>query len=210
MSRLSIYTKLQEARVALQKMKLKKSGENSYSKFKYFELMDFIPQMNELFLNLKLASNFSIVNDEAVLLICDTEEETEPIKFTLPVKEAEVKGCTPVQNLGALNTYLKRYLYLNALEIVEADALDPIAGSSAICTNANATKTKRALAKEEPPADEDTDLILGIAELTTIKGITSYFNTYQCKVKDKSAFISAINARRTQIQKETKNDNSGD
>ena len=35
-----------------------------------------------------------------------------------------MKGCHPVQNEGATITYLKRYLYLNAFEISEADVLD--------------------------------------------------------------------------------------
>ena len=37
---------------------------------------------------------------------------------------ASLKGCHPVQNEGATITYLKRYLYLNAFEISEADVLD--------------------------------------------------------------------------------------
>ena len=34
------------------------------------------------------------------------------------------KGCHEVQNLGAVQTYLKRYLYQNCFEIVEADQLN--------------------------------------------------------------------------------------
>ena len=35
-----------------------------------------------------------------------------------------MKGCHEVQNLGAVETYVKRYLYQNAFEIVEADSLN--------------------------------------------------------------------------------------
>jgi hypothetical protein len=45
--------------------------------------------------------------------------------------EAQLKGCHPVQNLGATQTYLRRYLYVLALEIVEHDALDATTGSEA-------------------------------------------------------------------------------
>ena len=40
------------------------------------------------------------------------------------MSEAQLKGCHPVQNLGAVETYIKRYLYQNCFEIVENDALD--------------------------------------------------------------------------------------
>ncbi len=45
--------------------------------------------------------------------------------------EANLKGCYPIQNLGAVETYSRRYLYVTALEIVEHDALDATTGSEA-------------------------------------------------------------------------------
>jgi hypothetical protein len=38
--------------------------------------------------------------------------------------EANLKGCHPIQNLGAVETYTRRYLWVSAMEIVEHDALD--------------------------------------------------------------------------------------
>ena len=35
-----------------------------------------------------------------------------------------LKGCHPIQNLGAVQTYIRRYLWVTAMEIVEHDALD--------------------------------------------------------------------------------------
>jgi hypothetical protein len=40
------------------------------------------------------------------------------------MSSASLKGCHEVQNLGAVETYIKRYLYQNCFEIVEGDALD--------------------------------------------------------------------------------------
>ena len=37
---------------------------------------------------------------------------------------ASLKGCHEVQNLGAVESYVRRYLYLTAFEIVESDCLD--------------------------------------------------------------------------------------
>jgi len=41
-----------------------------------------------------------------------------------PMSTAALKGCHAVQNLGAVQTYLRRYLWVTALEIVEHDAID--------------------------------------------------------------------------------------
>jgi hypothetical protein len=47
-----IYDKLQQARIALQSMELKKSGHNKFAGYKYFELGDFLPAVNNIFGNL--------------------------------------------------------------------------------------------------------------------------------------------------------------
>lgn len=127
--KLNVYQRLQKARVELQKMNIKKSGENKYSAFKYFELKDFIPPLNEIFLNCGLSSNFSIVGDIANLFIINIDNPDENILFTSPIAEVTLKGCTAIQAVGATHTYMKRYLYLNALEITEDDILDKEAGN---------------------------------------------------------------------------------
>jgi hypothetical protein len=40
------------------------------------------------------------------------------------MSSAALKGCHEVQNLGAVQTYLRRYLWTNAFEIVEHDSID--------------------------------------------------------------------------------------
>lgn len=124
----NVYIKLQQARVALQEKNIKKSGKNNYSGFTYYELADFIPTVNIIFRNLHLCSNFSIKDNEAQLIIINSEKPDEQIIFTMPTATLELKGCTAVQALGGVNTYCRRYLYLNALEIVESDMLDGEAG----------------------------------------------------------------------------------
>lgn len=126
---LNVYQRLQNARVELQKMNIKKSGENKYSGFKYFELKDFIPPLNEIFNKAGLSSNFSITDNIANLFIVNVDKPEENILFTSPIAEAPLKGCTPIQSVGAVHTYMKRYLYLNALEITEDDILDKEAGN---------------------------------------------------------------------------------
>jgi hypothetical protein len=124
---MSVYKKLQDVRVELQKTPLKKSGKNKHIGFEYFELGDFLPTVQELFLKHKLSSNFSIVQDEARLLVIDIEDNSQAL-FTTPTAAATLVKATPVQELGAMHTYVRRYLYVNALEIIENDIVDPAMG----------------------------------------------------------------------------------
>ena len=125
---MSIYLKLQQVRVELQKSPIKKSGQNNFTKFHYFELADFLPTVNELLLKYKLADVFSLYTDRAELVIYDAESD-QKITFTSATAPAEMKSVTPIQMKGAENTYMRRYLLLNALNIVENDVLDPLVGS---------------------------------------------------------------------------------
>ena len=119
----NIKAKLQEARVRLQETSLQKSGKNAYAGFKYYELKDFMPAVNSIFNDLGICSNFSIEDGVATLEIMDVDDNNS-IKFTSPIANVDMKGCTAIQGIGAMHTYMKRYLYLNALEIVENDILD--------------------------------------------------------------------------------------
>lgn len=124
----NVYLRLQRARVALQNLNIKKTGENKYSNFKYFELSNFIPPLNEILLKNGLTTNFSIAEEQAKLTVINVDNPEEQILFTSPIADAPLKGCTPIQSIGAIHTYMKRYLYLNALEITEDDILDKNAG----------------------------------------------------------------------------------
>jgi hypothetical protein len=118
-----VYKKLQNARIKLQQTKLTKSGHNKFAGYDYFELGDFLPAINEIFSELGLCSIVSFGKELATLTIIDTHDDSE-IVITSPMAEAQLKGCHPIQNLGAVETYSRRYLYVTALEIVEHDALD--------------------------------------------------------------------------------------
>lgn len=133
-------------RVDLQNSKLKKSGKNKFAGFDYFELADFLPRLNELMLEEGINDNFRITNDLAILTLIKGEEKQE---YTIPfvifdtpltfkkdkngnyVKDKngeyiQVPSMQDIQYLGALNTYYKRYLYLNAFGIVENDIVDKV------------------------------------------------------------------------------------
>ena len=120
---MAVLRKLMQARVKLQNMELKKSGENKFAGYKYFELADFLPQTMQIFHDLDLASYISFTADEAKLCIEDLEDGTS-ISICSPMAEANLKGAHPIQNLGAVESYQRRYLWLTAMEIVEHDIID--------------------------------------------------------------------------------------
>ncbi len=128
---MSVYKKLQDARIKLQNTKLTKSGKNKFAGYEYFELGDFLPAVQKICNEVGLCGAVSYTNDLAYLNIYDVETN-DCVVFTSPMSKAELKGCHDVQNLGAVQTYLRRYLWTAAFEIVEHDALDATTGNHAV------------------------------------------------------------------------------
>lgn len=121
---MNIYQKRQECIVGLQKLKLKMTGENTYSHYKYYELGDFLPQLNQLMNENHLAAIFKYTNEEATLTIIDTDKIEDKIEFSTPIELTQLKGCNGMQNIGGTQTFARRYLYIMAFEISEPDTLN--------------------------------------------------------------------------------------
>ena len=126
---MSVHKKIMQARVSLQQSKLTKSGNNKFAGYKYFELGDFLPAAQQIFVELGLCGIVSFGAEEATLTITDTEDNSHLV-ITSPMSTAALKGCHAVQNLGAVQTYIRRYLWVAALEIVEHDAIDMTTGKA--------------------------------------------------------------------------------
>ena len=124
---MSVYQKLNEARSQFHTLKLKKSGLNKFAGYSYFELADFLIPALEVFKQHYLCAYISFANDLATMRIVDVTDGTT-IEITSPMSSAALKGCHEVQNLGAVQSYLRRYLWVTAMEIVEHDALDSSEG----------------------------------------------------------------------------------
>jgi SpoU rRNA methylase family enzyme len=122
----NVYTKLMQARLKLQSTALNKSGHNKFAGYKYFELGDFLPTVQNIFSELGLCGVVSYDTELAKLTITDG---TDSIVITSPMGSAALKGCHEVQNIGAVETYQRRYLWVTAMEIVEHDVLDATTGT---------------------------------------------------------------------------------
>ena len=120
---MNVFEKLNEARLRFQNAGVSKSGHNKFAGYTYYELADILPVINKLANELKFCCIINYKQDLATLDFCDIEKD-EKITFSCPMCTTTVKGATEVQCEGAVITYLKRYLYQNCFEIVEADMLD--------------------------------------------------------------------------------------
>lgn len=148
-----VHKKLMAARVALQGKKLTKTGLNKFAGYKYFELGDFLPEIQTIFNDLGLCGVVSYGVTEATLCITDVDDGTI-IVISSPMAAAELKGAHPIQNLGAIETYQRRYLWMTAMEIVEHDIIDsgpPKTGLEDIRVRVNDVEIVKAQPKEEPP-----------------------------------------------------------
>ena len=81
---MSVYKKLQDARIKLQNTALKKSGHNKFAGYHYFELGDFLPHIQNICANMGLCGVVSFNHEMAFLQIIDTEDGTS-IMFTSPM-----------------------------------------------------------------------------------------------------------------------------
>ncbi len=122
--KLNIFQKMQKARVELQNKDLKKTGYNKYSNYKYFELGDFLPYINDICNELGLYTEFSYEEKSAALTVYNTENLEEKRVWTTPVEVATLKGCSTIQNIGGTQSFARRYLYMMAFEIAETDVID--------------------------------------------------------------------------------------
>jgi len=180
-----VYQKLQTARIKLQSMTLKKSGHNKFAGYQYFELGDFLPTINEIFHELGLCSVVSFT-------------------FSSPMAEAQLKGCHPIQNLGAVETYQRRYLYVTALEIVEHDALDATTGQDAPkASKAVTVDVFDSISKEEQDWLENTAMeVRLLIKKDDMQGALDFINMQQFDADLKTAFWSRLDSKeRSAIKK---------
>lgn len=162
---MNVFEKLNKARVMFQEANVKKSGQNKYAGYTYFELNDILPICNKICNEIKAVCVLNFTETVATLQFIDCEKTDDVITFTSPMSEATLKGCHKVQNLGAVETYIKRYLYQNCFEIAENDALDsqPINNNQNV-NNENNTSNSGTQKKESLPkwTKEQSDSMSGL------------------------------------------------
>ena len=119
---MTVYRKLQAARHELVNSGIKKTGHNKFGGWYYYELGDFIPTVHKIFDAVGLCGVVTF-GEMAMLTIYDTEDGSS-VQFFSPIVYAENSKGQAIQVLGSTHTYLRRYLWLLAMEITESDQID--------------------------------------------------------------------------------------
>lgn len=157
---MNIYEKMNVAKLSILKTNLKKSGENKFAGFKYYELADILPTIIQVCNDLKLFTSISFREDVALLQIVNIEEPTEHLEYLSPMKELQLKGCNAIQALGGTETYQRRYLYMTAFDIIENDMFDAVVEEEEKTINATIEKSIREMIKNHKKSDEEVIRIL--------------------------------------------------
>jgi hypothetical protein len=122
---MSVFKKLQKARRMVLESGIEKSGHNKFSNYHYFELGDFIPSAHKVFDEIGLCGVVRFGEVIATLTVYDADGDGS-VEFATPIVYAENAKGQAIQSLGSTHTYLRRYLWLLALELVENDVIDSL------------------------------------------------------------------------------------
>ena len=201
-SKMNVFQKLLEARAKFLEANVQKSGKNMHLSFKYFELEDIVPVATRIFAEVGLVSIVNFTNDTATMTLVNTDSQ-DTVSFSAPfnqlspiVSNTGKQATNEMQALGSSITYMRRYLYMIALDICEPDDVDANLGKGeapkkeeAPKATAPATVEGRAEVKEELTAPEEnaTDL--------QIKGLKKVCKQLKDAQPEKEELIADIAVR---------------
>ena len=198
---LNIYEKLAYARSQFLKANIKKSGVNRFAEYKYFELADIVPAATEIFGKIGLLFVTSFSHELASGVLINTDKPEERLEFTSPMRQLTTVSQTgknkmnEVQGLGAEETYQRRYLYMMALDIVEADTFDAIQGKedapAETSKPASAPKAKQVSPEKRQEIAKEVIDADGAASDLQIKSIKTALKRLRDKGGDHEDYVKA-------------------
>ena len=160
---MNLFEKIQAIRVELREQNLKPTGKNEFAKYSYFELDDFLPQLNRLMKEHKMTAIASFTIETASLTAINIEAPEERFVVTSPFSSASLKGCHEVQCIGAVETYQRRYLYQALFDIGEKDGIDGTFNPTEPRTQQSRPKTQP---QQNKPQNANNDVKSKYAEMT--------------------------------------------
>jgi hypothetical protein len=178
----NVYQRLLTARAKFLEADVQKTGKNMHLSFKYFELDDIVPSAIRIFNEVGLIPIVNFTADTAMMNVINTDNPEESISFTAPfnqiapiVSNAGKQATNEMQALGSSITYMRRYLYMMALDICESDSIDANIGNDTAPAQtekkAPATPQQRQEVKQELTAPNDN------ATSLQIKGLKAVLNS---------------------------------
>lgn len=210
--RLNVYQKLLKARDMFLSNEIKKSGKNMHLSFKYFELEDIVPTATKIFAEIGIIPIVNFTTDTATMVMVNTENAEETIPFSAPFNQIEPiisnkgkEATNRMQALGASITYMRRYLYMIALDICENDMIDGNIGADDKKTEtpekkAPATPEQRKEVKQELTAPEEN------ATALQIKGLKNVLKKLKAADPSKEEMIAEIAVQTEAFTKISKSD----
>lgn len=184
--------KIQKGRTWFLNQKIKKSGKNNFQKFSYFELKDIVPFHRQICDDLKIEAWYELTHEYAYLYIFDLEQDDgqEAVKFSFPIRKESSSGkvTKDMQDDGAIQTYTKRYLYVQLWDISDADAID-----------------SKNNALERVPPEKSKKVIKEIGDELFKQHISNptkqdWINGLECKLKRKEVTIPEYNEAKRMIE----------
>lgn len=177
----NVYQKLIKAREQFLNSDVSKTGKNMHLSFKYFELDDIVPTAIRIFATVGLIPIVNFTADIATMTIVNTDNPEDSVAFIAPfnqiapiVSNAGKQATNEMQALGSSITYMRRYLYMLALDICESDSIDANLGKQdaptapAEAPKAPATPQQRQEVKENLTAPTDNATSLQIKGLKAV------------------------------------------
>lgn len=200
----NVYQKLIEARQAFLDSYVQQSGKNMSLEFMYFELKDIVPTVTKIFKETGLIAIDNFSADTATLTIVNTDSPEETILFAVPfdriqpiVSNTGKQVTNVMQALGSSITYMRRYLYLIAMDICVNDEIEPTIDKG---TNkpekqtehkAPATPQQREEIKKELTSPAD------LADELQIKGLKKVLAKYRAAFPEEGNALAMELAERT-------------
>ena len=196
---LNVYQKLIGAREQFLNSDIQKTGKNMHLSFKYFELDDIVPTATRIFSNMGIIGIVNFTADTATMNIVNTENPEESITFIAPFNQLEpivsstgAKATNEMQALGSSITYMRRYLYMIALDICESDSIDANLGKGKSDSAPAAEKKAPATPEQRQEVKENLTAPADNASALQIKGLKAVLKKLKDADPSKEELIANI------------------
>lgn len=195
----NVYQRLLMARSKFLDANVEKSGKNMHLSFKYFELEDIVPTAIRIFNKVGLISVVNFTPDVATMEIINTENPDESVSFVAPfnqiapiVSNTGKQATNEMQALGSSITYMRRYLYMIALDICESDSIDANLGKGETASAPAAEKKAPATPEQRQEVKENLTAPADNASALQIKGLKAVLKKLKGADPSKEELIANI------------------
>lgn len=195
----NVYQKLILAREEFLKSEIEQSGKNMHLSFKYFELKDIVPTITKIFAKTGLLAIMNFTDEKGVVTIVNTDNPEETIDFFAPFNQIEPivsntgkQATNNMQALGSSITYMRRYLYLIAMDICVNDEIEPTIDKTTNAATTGASKQKPATPAKRTEVKENLTAVEDNASDIQIKGLKNVLKKLKEKDPSKEEMIAKL------------------